>query len=97
MVWEGARDRCPWLSELLGECTCGKSGGVRVSRCAGCWRRNCAVLERSAWVVGGQAGARADGLAAGALVVEIGLAVLSCARALGSCLFVRGDAKRKYH
>ena len=46
---------------------------VRVSRCAGCWRRDGGVLERGAWAVGGEGGEKAARSAKGAVVLGIGL------------------------
>ena len=46
---------------------------VRVSRCAGCWRRDGGVLERDAWAVGGAGGEKAARSAMGAVVLGIGL------------------------
>ena len=46
---------------------------VRVSRCAGCWRRDGGVFERDAWAVGGAGGEKAARSAMGAVVLGIGL------------------------
>ena len=33
MIWEGARDRCPWLNLMLGVCG-GRTSGLKVRRAA---------------------------------------------------------------
>ena len=46
---------------------------VRVSRCAGCCRRDGGVVERDAGAVGGEGGEKAARSAMGAVVLGIGL------------------------
>ena len=93
MVWEGARVRCSWLHELL-DGTCEQSGRRADASLRWLLEKEPGYLERNAWAVGGEAGAMADGLAAGALVVEIGLAVLSCRRALARLVLPFGASRR---